>query len=336
MNLNYEEFVSDFIETLKEFMPGVDIERAEVEKINETKDAIRVHLPEFGSVMPTAYLDDLYKTYQMGKSSENIAKELIQNMPAEVAKISGVAKPDKDTIKQNLFPCAINREMNKKLLDNVPHKDIEGTDLALIARCQMGEFGDHVATCMITNGNALALDMKPEEALKQAITNGKENKFVCKGISETIAEEMQKSGMPEEMTKELCCQRKDLFYVLTNEKNIQGAAVLAYPDEIKKAVKSIGEEKCYILPSSIHEVLLIPESITGGNPEQLADMVKDVNNSEVNINEQLSNHVYYFDGNSLSIADTQTLGKNLSNAPNAGKGLSKGAKKQEKSEGKTR
>lgn len=336
MKLDYEEFVAEFMEALEELMPRADIEREEVEKINETKDAIRIKLPEFGPVMPTAYLGDLYKAYQRGNSPENIAKGMIQNMPAEVTKISEMANLDKDTIKQKLFPCVVNREMNCKLLDDVPHKDIEGTDLTLIARCQMGEFGDQIATCMITNGNASALGMEPEEVLKQAIANGAQDKYVCKGISESIADEMRKNGMPEEIIKELCSQEKDLFYVLTNEKDIQGAAVLAYPDEIKKAVQGFGEERCYILPSSIHEVLLVPESIAGGKPERLADIVKDVNDSEVKPNEKLSDHVYFFDGIGLSIADTQSLGKNLSNVPSVGKSPSKAAKKQEKSKGKTR
>lgn len=338
MNLDdYEEFVSDLLEALKDSMPEAVFERINVDKINETKDAVRVQLPEFGPVMPTAYLDDLYQIYQKGNSIESIAKGMLENMPEEVKKISEAVDFDKNTAWEKFFPCVVNKEMNEKLLADVPHKDIEGTDLTLIARYRIGDAGGQVATCIITNSNASALGMKPEQILEKAIANGARDKYVCKGLTETIADEMRKSGAPEEMVKEILGSgKKELCYMLSNEKMIQGAAVLAYPEELRKATKSFGEEKCYILPSSTHEVLLVPESLAGGSPERLADMVKDVNATEVKTGEQLSNHVYFFDGNNLCIADTQTLGKKSSNAPNVGKSSSKGANKQEKSKGPAR
>lgn len=337
MNFDYEEFVSDFLETLKKIMPEADFERINVDKVNETRDAVRVQLPEFGPVMPTAYLDDLYQIYQKGNPIESIAKGMLQNMPEDVKKISEAVDFDKNTAWEKFFPCVVNKEMNEKLLADVPHKDIEGTDLTLIARFRIGDAGGQVATCIITNSNASALGMKPGEILEKAIANGARDKYVCKGLTETIAGEMRESGAPEEMVKEILGPgKKELCYMLSNEKMIQGAAVLGYPEEIKKATKNLGEENCYILPSSIHEVLLVPESLARGNMEELTDMVKTVNASEVRPEEQLSNHVYFFDGNILSIADTQTLGKKISNAPNVGKSLSKGANKQEKSKGPTR
>lgn len=230
---------------------------------------------------------------------------------------------NKEKVGERLFPCAINKEMHKDLLSDTPHKDIEGTDLALIARYRMQDVGYQMTSFIVTKDKASAFGMTPEVALEQAIANGAKDNYECRSLTEMLAIQMRKMGAPEEIFKEFQLPKKALAYVLSNERYIQGAAVLGYPEQMKEALKSIGEEKCYILPSSIHEILLLPESVAGDKPEQLADMVQSVNLTEVAPGEQLSNHVYFFDGSSLSIVDTKELDKKLPKTPELGKSPSK-------------
>ena len=56
----------------------------------------------------------------------------------------------------------------------------------------------------------------------------------------------------------------------------------------------------YILPSSIHEVILVPESF-GLEPERMQEMVKEINQTGVAPEEVLSDSVYYFDGEEIRI-----------------------------------
>lgn len=49
----------------------------------------------------------------------------------------------------------------------------------------------------------------------------------------------------------------------------------------------------YVLPSSVHEVIVI--STQAGEPDDLQEMVQEINNSEVAPEERLSDSVYKFD-----------------------------------------
>ena len=66
-----------------------------------------------------------------------------------------------------------------------------------------------------------------------------------------------------------------------------------YPDILKNFSGMI-ENDFYILPSSIHEVILLPVCAEE-NPVRLQEMVKEVNESQVELQEQLSDQVYFYD-----------------------------------------
>lgn len=53
------------------------------------------------------------------------------------------------------------------------------------------------------------------------------------------------------------------------------------------------ESDLYILPSSVHEVLAVSTELT--EPEELAQMVAEVNMQKVALEERLSNQVYHYD-----------------------------------------
>ena len=67
----------------------------------------------------------------------------------------------------------------------------------------------------------------------------------------------------------------------------------------------------YILPSSTHEVIAVSASM--GEPEELAQMVSEVNMSQVALEDRLSNQVYHYDKDlrKLTLA-TDTPNKSLS------------------------
>ena len=89
------------------------------------------------------------------------------------------------------------------------------------------------------------------------------------------------------------------MYVATNEQCSLGAAVMRYPD-FREKVRGMIRGDFYILPSSIHEVILVPESF-GLEPERMQEMVKEINQTGVALEEVLSDSVYYFDGEEIRI-----------------------------------
>ena len=78
-----------------------------------------------------------------------------------------------------------------------------------------------------------------------------------------------------------------------------GVSILANNDLLQKTRDEIGN--FYILPSSIHEVILLKDS-EDISVDELHSMVSDINQAVVSEEDRLSNNVYYFDG-TLKMAD---------------------------------
>lgn len=83
------------------------------------------------------------------------------------------------------------------------------------------------------------------------------------------------------------------FNILTNEIGCLGAAALFYPNQMEKIAASLGGNY-FVLPSSIHEVLVLPD-YGNLNYMELEQMVKEINKTTVDRKDQLSNDVYYYD-----------------------------------------
>ena len=82
------------------------------------------------------------------------------------------------------------------------------------------------------------------------------------------------------------------LYVLTNKARLYGASCILYPNLLDSIADKLTCD-FYLIPSSIHEVILVPES--GTEDTNLNDMVAEVNHTQVDPKEVLADHVYYYD-----------------------------------------
>jgi hypothetical protein len=94
----------------------------------------------------------------------------------------------------------------------------------------------------------------------------------------------------------------DMMYVLSNQIGINGATVLVYPNVMKEFVSKykLTCNYLYILPSSVHETILVPSpnfSMTG----KLLQMVREVNESQVQQDELLSDNILIYNCSNDSI-----------------------------------
>ena len=100
------------------------------------------------------------------------------------------------------------------------------------------------------------------------------------------------SSSSEEEPEEVA---SDVMYVLTNRLRSHGAAAVLYEGCLEKIAAELACNY-YVLPSSIHEVILTPDR-HGFSYEELSSMVKEINESQVREEEVLSDHAYYYDRN---------------------------------------
>ena len=279
MNNNFNTFASNVCCEISQRMPEAHVELKTVTKNNGVKltgIAIRFK-DEF--VTPTIYLEQFFE-----KSDGDINENLIDTI-IEVANKNRVKSvdfsffKDYETVKHGLKVKLINTETNKELLTQVPHKSF--LDLSIVTYYEMDEtsqFG--TATIRIRNGLLEQWDVSESQVISDAINNMFSNeKCVIRNMNEMIKE---MTGMDAPEMPLFVAQSGMLF----------GAKAMLYSKDIMCFAKSI-ESDLYIIPSSIHEIILVPSSL-GMKPDDITDMIQDINGTEVDTEDILSNHVYFF------------------------------------------
>ena len=82
------------------------------------------------------------------------------------------------------------------------------------------------------------------------------------------------------------------LYVFTNKMRVLGAAGAFLGSKVKELSKQL-ESNLFILPSSIHEAILIPD--TGKmSVEEFSEMVREINLEQVPEEERLADDIYYY------------------------------------------
>lgn len=198
--------------------------------------------------------------------------------------------------------------INKKDIHDQPYSPIRGTDLCVVVMAT-GQYGPR----MITNQDVVRLKATDEEAFESAESQTEKTRFTVHTLQEILGLDLQKTGFTEEFSVEAAMTFDSLrdVYVLTNEANSYGSAVLTRTDVLRDLYSKIGE--FYILPASRHEVLAISTEWDIGI-DDLKAMVKFVNTTEVRPEDWLSDQVFIFDGRSFSMDmdNKKTVGDNKS------------------------
>lgn len=296
--LNYEEFKKVLEEQLSSYLPeslaGSKVELRCLEKVNRSVDEIAIiPLKESGqSVFPCLRVDELYDEYQRigdaGAIMELVAGKFLENNKNAPAIVI-----NQDTLRRDkIVMMLINTEQNKQLLETLPHREF--LDLSIVYRLGLGSNKDGLYYSMVDNKLAKAMGMNEQELFQVAYANTRELlPPVVVDMNEVTRTILKRQGMPDEMIGECISNMPDnVMFVISNSIGVNGAASMLYEEELQRLAEKVGSD-LYILPSSLHEVIAVSSRL--GKLEQLAEMVHEVNMTAVDLEERLSNQVYYFD-----------------------------------------
>lgn len=322
MNLNYEEFKEKIKDDIKDYMDekykdcGVVIRK--VNKTNREVDGLNFYdIPGLKNATPTIYVNNLYEEYERTGKYEEVIRIAAETMERGIKSFNDEIKAellDISRLKDNVFFTLINAEQNKELLKTVPHREFE--DLAIVYRWNLGNDSLETYTNLVDNDLAKKEGLTENDLYNAANKNTKELfPILVKNMNEVISEiifgDSELSGEMEEEFKEVMMETQDerSMYVITNESKLFGAASMLYEEPLHELAEKI-ESDLYILPSSIHEVIAV--SADFGSPDELAEMVYEINMDQVDINDRLSNQVYCYDKDlrTLRLA-TDTINKSL-------------------------
>jgi len=244
------------------------------------------------TVSPRIYIEDILRDIENGYASvseaaEHIAKKYRECKAFPIPNLEFTA----ETVMENAFMQVVNAEKNAELLDKVPNMKI--LDLAGVVRFEVtGVTSGHVGTILVTYDLCRKFGIDVSELLERAMENTKNAGFQIMGIGAMLGgllgEEEEDDGAPG-----LC--------VVTNSEKMNGANAILFPELFGDYAKRMRGD-FFVLPSSIHEILLLPTS--GANASDLRMMVTEINATQVAPDEVLSNNVYLYkaDTNELVVA----------------------------------
>ena len=309
----FQEYVK---ENIKNYLPPEFADASvSIQVVNKNNGkqlhGIIIRTPD-NPVCPTIYLDQFYESYkEQGMDIEvvleRIAQIEVEHMnPSE--SFSNIVEKFQDVnfVKENVVLTVVNAEKNAQMLLDTPHKMVE--DLAIIYKLYLGRDADGIGTITVKDAHLKEWGLTVDELHECAMENSKRLLPVMVmdmgNMLGGMLGEMGENMMPE-------IEEDKMMYIISNEQMVNGAASIIYSDALEKLADKLGTD-LYVLPSSIHETIAI--STNYGSPEELAQMVKEVNATQVAMEEQLSDHVYKYDAKTktLSLADTAVQDLNIS------------------------
>ncbi len=313
--LSYEEFQSYVEESILDFLPE-EYENADVSINTVTKNngkelqALCVRTKE-SCISPTIYLEGFYQKYKDGADLDQVVKEVARVTDEHSAGpefAENIAEDFKnfDFIKDRVILTVVNTEKNAEMLKNTPHTEKE--DLSFIYKVMLGEDKrDGMATITIKEEHMAYWGLTVEDLHSLAMKNSQEKlPASVKSMNDIMLEMLGRDGLPEEVVEAMIMNMppENQMYVISNSNSVNGASAIFYSDALADLSDKLGGVDLFVLPSSVHEVIAVSTDM--GTPEMLAEMVKEVNGSEVSLEEQLSDHVYKFNAKTreLTLADT--------------------------------
>ena len=239
-------------------------------------------------IAPTLYMENFYDLYKDGLSVGETADAMLRicvNSLDDVREFE-FAPEDWESVRKMIGMKVLGYERNPELLQRVPY--IRYEDLAVVFIFVLKEAGITGGVAVITSELSGLWGISAEELFAQARQSAP---VLLEPVVSNIRNMI--GDCPEEVEEIIDDPENAVdMYILTNKSQTYGASALFYPGLLEKITDYLGGG-FYILPSSVHEVILIPEA--AGEPDALRRMVQEVNRCEVPEDMILSDNVYYYD-----------------------------------------
>ena len=267
------------------------VELQEVTKVNLSLDGLTIRKRN-ESIAPTIYLNQYFNQFNDGRAMDDIVQDIIKvyenNQPENIMDVFKTEDfYDFDKMKEKIVLKVINTERNLDLLEQVPHLDMEGLGLSVVFYVSLMT-GEQSAGILIKNEHLKLWEKTVSDLTSLAeINTNRMHAFTIKSMNEVL------SGMFG-FEEDLIPEDVPALYVLVDENKTFGASQLYLKNKIREFAK---QQDCdvYILPSSIHELLLLRADFPNLEPSYLKEMVCEVNATQVSEEEFLFDGAYKFE-----------------------------------------
>ena len=250
----------------------VNGEYKEIEKANGvTKHGIIIKIGT--NVCPTVYVDELYADgVSVADCVKHIKKMLEENVPVVVPEVDQFGDYD-GFIKERLRARLYNKKTNAEVY--VTAEPYGFDDLIIVPYVQLDDF----ASFKVSDALLKQWGKENDEVISTALENSKDFELI------PMYEVLVSLGFPFSEDADIP------LYVLSNKTRVCGAITAVTQRDMLKEKFPNGYK---VIPSSVHEVLIAPDDEIDSSMSELAEIIVDVNRTQVKPEEVLGDHAYEF------------------------------------------
>lgn len=284
---NFENFTKVVEQKVKDRLEGCEIGIEMVPKNNGVmKTALIIRNPDVNAE-PCIYLEEYYKHYRKGIASidstvDHIIKIYDENKLGERLDVDVLLQYP--MMRSKIRGRLISTQRNTDMLQNVPNREI--LDLSLVYTIEVNTRRG-IGNIIINHSHLEIWGVTEPELFMQLKKNLEQEEGCFMHLDRFLTQILD---VPEEET--LRDSLPDIF-IMSNKDKHYGAVELLNEKIVEKAVETFGGS-FYVLPSSVHELILLPGGYEDMTLDGLAEMVAGINASDVNESDVLSSHIYYY------------------------------------------
>ena len=324
------EFYQSVEQSLREYLPeeymDAQISLTTQVKANDMEQTGVVIRISGEAVTPIIYLGVFYEQYQQGRDMNEIMPEIAQTrihaIDGPIKEIDVNLFKDYENIRPKLQMRVYDTERNEKRLDGIVHHSYG--DFTAAYSIMLGNAPDHSMGVMITPQMLSSWGISKKKLHDDTILADLSREPVLAPVQEMMMNAMDGSAyhnyLQDKEEKPFVPDENEgvQMLCLTNGDRLNGAGLILN-SVIQEKVANICEGNYYVLPSSVHEVLIVPDK--GDMPEVSArvmnEMVRDINLSVVSPQDILSDKVQYYDAKSRTLMNAVAYEREHEKLPDA-------------------
>ena len=296
--MTYDTFKQEVLAELQNLMGSeFDISTKEILKNNNLRLDGLIMSQSGLNISPTIYLNYYYDMYQQNTYDFHEIVQQIVNCYEEHKMDENFdieSFTDYNQVKDHIVYRLINLNQNQELLEGIPF--VPYLDLAIIFYYSIPEndltndyFQGATASIQINNEHLEMWNVTVKDIYAQAKRNThKMFPAVVKPIAEVLKKFLSNGDFDLDYDSLLALK----LYVLSNSIKCHGATALLYQNQLQKCADELDQD-LIIIPSSIHEIIYLPASAVD-DMEYVTQMIHNVNETEVSVDEILSDHPYFY------------------------------------------
>ncbi len=269
----------------------------DVTKNNDTKLKALVITEQDTNLHPNIYMEGFYDRYRKGNPLVEIEEAILQvyRESRTGKKFDASLFTDWKKVKERIIFKLVNFDRNRELLNDIPHRKF--LDLAIVYECFLGVNDGGGASILIHNSHLDLWKVTADELHTTAFRNTPELMGYSLLSIEKVLQELMDSEEEKDLMEGLWgveeAESINLpLHVLTNRYKLHGNGCILYKNLLKKISEEWGCDIC-IIPSSVHETILIPMNEVESYGE-MAQMICEVNRTVVMPDEIFSDHAYQY------------------------------------------